>query len=177
MARMIIAGASEANRDQISRLLASSGYPVYRCCSSESSLRRALAESEDCILIFVGTMPDCTPDDLDWDYGDRMQILWIAKPSVLENCESAAVFRLPVPVSGQTIVGALEMLSQLHQQKMPKRTGTDKEIVEQAKKTLMDQLHLTEPEAHHLLQKQAMDHSVRMTEYAAKIVERGTGYA
>ena len=114
---MIIAGASEANRDQISRLLASSGYPVYRCCSSESSLRRALAESEDCILIFVGTMPDCTPDDLVWDYGDRMQILWIAKPSVLENCESAAVFRLPVPVSGQTIVGALDMLSQLHQQK------------------------------------------------------------
>ena len=30
----------------------------------------------------------------------------------------------------------------------------------------------TEPEAHHLLQKQAMDHSTKMAEYAARIVEQ-----
>ena len=44
--------------------------------------------------------------------------------------------------------------------------------MEQAKAILMKQLHLTEPEAHHLLQKQAMDHSTKMAEYAARIVEQ-----
>jgi AmiR/NasT family two-component response regulator len=37
----------------------------------------------------------------------------------------------------------------------------------------MKQLHITEPEAHHLLQKQAMDHGMKMTEYAGRIVKRG----
>ena len=172
MARMIIAGVSETSRDQITRLLASSGYSVYRCCTSGSSLRRALAESEDSILIYLGLLPDCMPEELAWDYGERVQILWIAKPAVLEDCESPEVFRLPVPVSGQAVIGALEMLNQLHRRQMPRRAGAEKELVEKAKAILMKQLHLTEPEAHHLLQKQAMDHSTKMAEYAARIVEQ-----
>ena len=171
MARMIIAGILETNRDQIARLLASSGYSVYRCCGSGSSLRRALSESEDSILIYLGLIPDCRPEELVWDYGDRVQILWIAKPAVLENCETPEIFRLTLPTSGQTVVGALEMLNQLHRRQMPRRLGADKELVEQAKEILMKQLHLTEPEAHHLLQKQAMDHSMKMTAYAARIVK------
>ena len=49
-----------------------------------------------------------TPDDLVWDYGDRIQILWIAKSNVLESSDSQEVFRLALPTSGQTILGALE---------------------------------------------------------------------
>ena len=173
MTRTIIAASSEASREQISHLLSSSGYNVYRSCASESSLRRALTESEDSILVFVGLLPDCRPDDLIWDYGDKVQILWIAKPAILEDCESREIFRLPLPTSGQTIIGALEMLLQLHRRNMPRRTGQDRELVEQAKAILMKQLQLTEPEAHHLLQKQAMDHGVKMTEYAEKIVNSG----
>ncbi len=175
MTRTIIAATSDASRDQMSRLLSSSGYAVYRCCASESSLRRALMESEDSILVFVGLLPDCKPDDLIWDYGDRVQILWIAKPAILEDCESREIFRLPLPTSGQMIIGALEMLLQLHRRNMPRRTGQDRELVEKAKAILMKQMQLTEPEAHHLLQKQAMDHGVKMTEYAAKIIRESGG--
>ena len=171
MARMIIASVSETNRDQISRLLTSSGYTVYRCCASGSSLRRALTESEDSILIIIGAFPDCKPDELIWDYGDRIQILWIAKPSVLADCDSPEIFRLPIPTSGQTVLGALEMLNQLHYRQMPRRSGTDKELVEQAKKILMKRMKISEPEAHHLLQRQAMNHGIRMTEYARKVIQ------
>ncbi|MBR2853315.1 MAG: ANTAR domain-containing protein [Clostridia bacterium] len=38
---------------------------------------------------------------------------------------------------------------------------------------MMKQLHITEPEAHHLMQKQAMDNGIKMTEYAERIVKRG----
>ena len=167
---MIIASVSEGSRDQMSRLLASSGYTVYRCCASESSLRRALTESEDSILIIIGGFPDCKVDELIWDYGDRVQILWIAKPAVLADCDSPVVFRLPVPTSGQTILGALEMLNQLHYRRMPRRSGAEKELVEQAKQMLMKQMRISEPEAHHLLQKQAMNHGMKMTEYARKVI-------
>ena len=170
MARMIIAGASETNRDQMSRLLASSGFSVFRSCASGSTLRRTISESEDCIVIMMGQLPDCKADELVWDYGDRVQILLIAKPEVLDDCESREIFKLAIPTSGRSITGALEMLNQLHAMRAPKRMGTERQVVEQAKEILMRQRGLSEPEAHHLLQKQAMDHGVKMTEYAAKII-------
>ena len=172
MARMIIASASDANRDQLARLLASSGFSVYRCCSSGSSLRRALSESEDSIVIFLGILPDCKPDELVWDYGERIQILLIAKPAQLEDCESKEIFRLQMPASGQAIVGAIEMLTQLHRMRMPRRMGSERQTVEEAKKILMARHGLSEPEAHHLLQKYAMDHGVKMADYAANIIRQ-----
>lgn len=173
MARMIIAGASETNRDQMSRLLASSGFSVFRSCASGSTLRRTISESEDCIVIMMGQLPDCKADELVWDYGDRVQILLIAKPEVLDDCESREIFKLAIPTSGRSITGALEMLNQLHAMRAPKRMGTERQVVEQAKEILMRQRGLTEPEAHHLLQKYAMDHGMKMADFAADIVRQG----
>ena len=172
MARMIIAGASETNRDQMSRLLASSGFSVFRSCASGSTLRRTISESEDCIVIMMGQLPDCKADELVWDYGDRVQILLIAKPEVLDDCESREIFKLAIPTSGRSITGALEMLNQLHAMRAPKRMGTERQVVEQAKEILMRQRGLSEPEAHHLLQKYAMDHGMKMADYAADILRQ-----
>ena len=174
VARMIIAGASDANRDQMTRLLASSGFSVYRSCGSAATLRRTISESEDCIVIMLGIMPDCKADELVWDYGDRVQVLLIAKAEVLDDCESREVFKLAVPTTGRAVVGALEMLNQLHGMRAPKRMGTERQVVEQAKGILMKQKGLTEPEAHHLLQKYAMDHGMKMSDYAADIVRQNT---
>ena len=172
MARIIIAGSTEQSREQLSRLLASSGHPVFRCCSNAGELRRVLNETEDGLLILAGRMADCRPDDLVWDYGERVRILLIAKPAQLEDVESREIFRLQMPASGQAIVGALEMLSQLHRMRMPRRMGTERQAVEEAKKILMSRHGLSEPEAHHLLQKYAMDHGVKMADYAADIVRQ-----
>ena len=172
MARMIIAGASETSRDQMTRLLASSGFSVFRVCASGSILRRTISESEDCIVIMMGQLPDCKADELVWDYGDRVQILLIARPEVLDDCESREIFKLAIPTSGRSITGALEMLNQLHAMRAPKRMGAERQVVEQAKEILMRQRGLTEPEAHHLLQKYAMDHGMKMSDYAADIVRQ-----
>ena len=152
-------------------MLASSGYSVYRCCGSGSSLRRALSESEDSILIYLGLIPDCRPEELVWDYGDRVQILWIAKPAVLENCETPEIFRLTMPASGQAVIGAVEMLSQLHRMNLPRRTGESKDVVERAKAVLMKQKGLSEPEAHRTMQQYAMNHGIKMAEFAAQILK------
>ena len=170
MARIIIAGSTEQSREQLSRLLASSGHPVFRCCSNAGELRRVLNETEDGLLILAGRMADCRPDDLVWDYGERVHILLIAREPVLEECESPDIFRLALPVSGQTVIGSVEMLTQMHRMRMPKRTGADKQIVEQAKELLMRRHGISEAEAHRTLQRFAMDHGMKMTEYAEKII-------
>lgn len=171
MARIVIASQSETSRVRLSRLLASSGFQVFRCCVTAAELRRAVSESEDCIVVMAGTIPECKPDDLVWDYGDSIRLLLIAKQQVLDDVESSRVFRLALPVNGQAVVGALEMLTQMHRMTLPRRSGESKTVVERAKALLMKQKSLTEPEAHRAMQQYAMNHGIRMADFAARILE------
>jgi len=171
VARIVIVSQSEDSRTKLFRLLASSGFQVFRSCSSGSELRRALSESEDCVVVMIGFTPDCKPDELMWDYRENIQILLIAKQSVLENVESPEIFRLTMPASGQAVIGAVEMLSQLHRMKLPKRTGENKDIVDRAKAVLMKKQGLSEPEAHRAMQQYAMNHGMKMAEFARQILD------
>ena len=173
MARIVIVSQSEDSRTKLFRLLASSGFQVFRSCSSGSELRRALSESEDCVVVMIGFTPDCKPDELMWDYRENIQILLIAKQSVLENVESPEIFRLTMPASGQAVIGAVEMLSQLHRMKLPKRTGENKDIVDRAKAVLMKKQGLSEPEAHRAMQQYAMRHNLKMKDHALQILQGG----
>ena len=175
MARIVIASAADAAREHLSQLLISSGFSIFRCCASGSELRRTLNECEDGVVIMMGPLPGCKPDELQWDYSERIQILLIAKPVVLESCEAPGIFRLALPASSQAVIGAVDMLNQLHQMRLPKRMGGEKQIVEQAKQLLMKRQSLTEPEAHRALQKYAMNHGMKMADYAAQIVKGDGG--
>ena len=172
MARIVVVSQSEDSRTKLYRLLISSGFQVFRSCASGSELRRALSESEDCVVVMIGFTPDCKPDELMWDYKGSIQILLIAKQSVLENIESPEIFRLTMPASGQAVIGAVEMLSQLHRMRLPHRTGESKDIVDRAKAVLMKQKGLSEPEAHRTMQQYAMNHGIKMADFAQRILEQ-----
>ncbi len=174
MARMIIAAASEKVREQLSRLLASSGYNVFRVCASGGELRRTLGSCEDGIVIIAGGLPDSPTDELAEDFRDSFQFLLVGRPDTLAACESPRVFRLNYPCPGSAVTGALEMLSQLHAMGLPKRSAGDRELVEQAKALLMREYGLTEPEAHRMMQRSAMRRNVKMTEYAIWLLQGGT---
>ncbi len=175
MARIVIAGSSGQSRAQMASLLSSSGHAVFRVCASEGELRRALNDGEDGLLILAGQMQDCGVDELFWDYGERVHFLLIARPPELEKCEEAGVFRLALPTSRQAVLGAVEMLSQLHGMRLPKRAADEKRAVEDAKRLLMQRRGLTEPQAHRALQQYAMDHGLRMADCAARIVREDGG--
>lgn len=171
MARIIIASASEESGAQLSRLLASSGFPVFRRCGSGGELRRTISECGDAIVLMAGILPDCKPDELQLDWGDCVEIMLLGKPALLTTCDSPQVFRLALPASGQAVIGAVEMLSQLHRMRLPKRSGADRQLVEKAKGILMRTRGLTESEAHRAMQQYAMRHGVKMADYAARIIQ------
>ncbi len=170
MARIVIASASDSMLEQLSRLLASSGHTLFRTCTSESELRRALDACEDGVAVLAGMLPGLHVDNLAWDYGPQIQILMIARPEVLNRVDAENIFRLPVPASGQSILGALEMLTQLHGMNMPRRRGSEKETVEAAKRILMKREGIPEGVAHRKMQQYAMNHGMKMSEYAAQIL-------
>ena len=170
MPRIIIAGASEASRTQLNRLLTASGFGVFRLCGSEGELRRTLTECEDGIVLICAI----NPDDIAVDFGDSFQFLMIGRPESLSACESTQVFKLAYPCAGSTVIGAIEMLSQLHYMRLPHRAGTDRALVEEAKRLLMAQYQIDEPEAHRRMQRYAMGHGIKMTEYAQLLLQGGS---
>ena len=172
MARIVVASRTEDSRTRLSALLTSSGFQVFRCCASGSELRRALSESEDCVVVMAGLLPDCVPDELLWDYRSSVQLLLIARQTVLDNVESPEIFRLTMPASGQAVIGAVEMLSQLHRMRLPHRTGESRDLVDRAKAVLMKQKGMTEPEAHRAMQQYAMNHGMKMADFARRILEQ-----
>ena len=171
MARIIIAGASEANRAQLNRLLASSGHGVFRLCASEGELRRTLTECEDGVVLLSGMQPD----DVAADFAGSFQFLLIGRPEALSACESPRVFKLAYPCSGSAVIGAVEMLSQLHSMGLPRRQGEERALVEQAKRLLMDRYHIDEPTAHRRMQQYAMKHNLKMTDYARALLTAPDG--
>ena len=166
MARIVIASPSEASRTQLSRLLASSGHSVFRLCASEGELRRTLTACEDGIVIVSGMRPD----DIAADFEGSFQFLLIGRPETLDACESPRVFRLAYPCAGSAVLGAVEMLSQLHSMRLPHRQGADRALVEDAKRLLMARYQIDEPQAHRRMQQYAMRHGIKMTDYAAQIL-------
>ena len=170
MTRIIIAGTSGSARAKLSGLLASCGCPPFRCCASESELRRAVNACSDGVVILAGGFPGLDPDDLAWDYAGHIHILLIARPSVLDRCEAAEITRLPAPASARSVTDAVLALLRSHQDSLPKRTGRDREIVDRAKGLLMAAHGLTEPQAHHCIQRHAMDRGIRMTDLASEIL-------
>ncbi len=175
MARIVIVGASEASRTQLSRLLASSGHSVFRICASGGELRRTLTECEDGIVLLSGQQLGIQPDDIASDFGDSFQLLLIGRPETLSACESSQVFKLAYPCPGSAVLGAVEMLMQLHSMQMPRRQGRDRALVEDAKRLLMDRFDIDEPEAHRRMQQYAMRHGIKMTKYAAMLLENSEG--
>ena len=174
MARLVIVGASEASRAQLYRLLGASGFGVFRMCASGGELRRTLNACEDGIVIIAGALPDCRPDDLIEDFGDSFQMLLIGRPEALSACESIRVFKLNYPCAGSAVIGAVEMLSQLHGMGLPKRAEADRRLVERAKALMMRETGIDEPEAHRRMQQYAMRHGVKMTDYAIQLLQGGT---
>ncbi len=166
MPRIIIAGPSEASRTQLNRLLTASGFGVFRLCGSEGELRRTLTECEDGIVLVCAM----NPDDIAADFGDSFQFLMIGRPESISACESTQVFKLAYPCAGSAVIGAIEMLSQLHYMRLPHRRGRDKTLVEDAKRLLMRRYQIDEPEAHRRMQQYAMRHNMKMTDYAAELL-------
>ena len=170
MARIVIASPSEACRTQLSRLLASSGHSTFRLCASEGELRRTLTECEDGVVLVSGLQPD----DVASDFEGRFKFLLIGRPETLNACESAQVFKLAYPCSGSAVLGAVEMLTQLHSMQLPHRRGRDRALVEEAKRLLMNRYRIDEPEAHRRMQQYAMRHNMKMTDYAAQLLQGGS---
>lgn len=171
MAKIVVAFSRKDLNEQFSRALEAEGFEVFRTCVTGNEVIRAFNMCQDGILLCGFRFADRTADMLAADLGDRVLTLVVGKPEQLELCESYEIFKLVWPATRSELAGALRMLVQLHYKRLPHRSSEEKDLIEKAKKKLMEEKGCTEKEAHQTLQKISMRSGMKMSESAKQILD------
>lgn len=175
MDTVIVAFENRAMCQRFSELLESSGTAVCLTCHSGDQVRRLLSRQQ---IYCVICGPHLTDGPAEWLYEDLpavCSLLLVGPQHMLDACSSREIFKLATPIRKEEALSTVRLLLQFgHRMERvlrPKRSGAEQELVERAKRVLMDQDGISEEEAHRLLQKRSMDAGCRMVQTARTILE------
>jgi len=180
---LLVSSSPKFNESMLALLPESRFYPV-AAVSDVSSARRRLLESKYDIVIINAPLPD--------DFGTRLAlcicensgagVLLLVKaehyPDINGRVSPFGVLVLPKPASSQTVSQSLQLLCGTRERlrRMEQKTASIEEkmgeirIINRAKLLLMEQLKMTEKEAHRFIEKQAMDRCVTRITIAQSIL-------
>ena len=181
---LVVSAVSKFNDALTSLLPNSDYYPVCFVSNISAARREILARSYDFVIINA-PLPD--------DYGTRLAIdlslrpetvvLLLLRPDVYEEIDAKVtphgVFTLQKPIPSQTLQQGLKWMASARERlrKLERKTATVEEkmeeirLVNRAKWILIEQFKMTEAEAHHHIEKQAMDRCVSKKEIALGIMK------
>ena len=133
-------------------------------------MRRLAAHLEVRLVITGWMLSDGPADRLSSDLPNCVHIL-VARQGQLDQC-SEGVVGLPAPLSKNDLISTIRTLMNDplpdSSASMQKRRG--QEVVEAAKRLLMDRNHMSESQAHRFLQKTSMDSCITMVQTAQRIL-------
>lgn len=180
---LLVSSSPKFNESMLALLPESRFYPV-AAVSDVSSARRRLLQSKYDIVIINAPLPD--------DFGTRLAlnicdnsgtaVLLFVKaehyPDINGRVSLFGVLALPKPASSQTVSQSLQLLCGTRERlrRMEQKTASIEEkmeeirIINRAKLLLMEQLKMTEKEAHRFIEKQAMDRCVTRITIAQSIL-------
>ena len=182
---LLVSSSPKFNESMLALLPESRFYPV-AAVSDVSSARRRLLESKYDIVIINAPLPD--------DFGTRLAlnicdnsgtaVLLFVKaehyPDINGRVSPFGVLVLPKPATSQAVSQSLQLLCGTRERlrRMEQKTASIEEkmeeirIINRAKLLLMEQLKMTEKEAHRFIEKQAMDQRLTRARVAQLILDR-----
>ena len=170
MVKILVAFPTQTRCDRFKAALEEAGYSVFRCCTSAAEVKRSINQCGEGVVISAFRLPDSTAVDMAEDLQGQASVLVMGKPDELANCDYPGIFRLPVPCARGELASAVSILMQMIKMRRPRRSFEERQLVEAAKQLLMTKANLSEPEAHHALQKGAMDRGMKLTDYATWVL-------
>ena len=181
---VLVVSVSENFNNALSALLPVSRYDPIRYVSGISAAKRTLSERDfDLVIVNSPLYEDIgTEFAIDAGSNSRTTVMFIAGADVLEGLRekfiAAGVFPLPKPLTTQTFSLALdwsvcvrERLRKLETKAISiEEKMTEIRLVNRAKWLLITELKMEEPQAHHFIEKQAMDRCITRREIAEEII-------
>lgn len=182
--RVLAAGCNDKICESISGLLPSSDYEPIQRAATAGETRRMLLETDLDIVILNAPLKDEFGTQLAMDLAeDNLSVLLLVPAEVYEQVcfkvEDLGVVTLPKPVSRQSLYSAIKVLTALRGKllRMNQKIHTlqdkmqDIRIINRAKWLLIENCHMTEENAHHLIERRAMDLRISKRD-AAEIIIR-----
>ncbi len=181
---ILLVSASDKFNSSLLPLLSGNSYNNVTVSSDISAARRLFAENSYDFVIVNTPLPD--------DFGTRFAldvceqsatgVMLLVKaehyPDISERVSRFGVFTLSKPTTSQMISQSLMLLSATRERlrRMEQKTASIEEkmeeirIVNRAKWLLIEQLKMTEGEAHRYIEKQAMDRCISKRSVAESII-------
>ena len=181
--RVLIVGANDKTFALLSQLLQSGSYETPLRSGTAGEARRMLLETNADIVIINAPLRDEFGTQLALNLADDNLAVILLVPGesydqVCYKVEDDGVLTLGKPLSSQTLQTAIRLATALRAklQKLDKKNQAlqekmqDIRTVNRAKWLLMEQLRMTENEAHYYIEKQAMDMRLSRREVAENII-------
>lgn len=188
---VLLISSSEKFCSAMHALLPMTDYYPVTAVRSAGEARRRLTEASCDLVLILSPLPD--------EFGSRLAmdictssdtgVLLMVKRDVYDDVYAKVMDRgvmvLPVPASTQMIEQSLRMLcaSRERLRRMEEKQATVEEkiaeirLVNRAKWLLIERLHVSEAEAHRLIEKQAMDSRLSRREIADRILRDPDGWS
>lgn len=174
MIRTIIAVSDDILSQNISQTLSHRGIAVRYRCRTGAEVLRAVREMDGGVVICTVKLNDMTAAKLADRLDGQALLLVLAKGSQLPLYEHDDLFTMTVPLRPAEFVGAVQMLLQMDAMRASRAISTRSDeaqrTIANAKALLMSQHHLSEAEAHRLLQKRSMSSGTPMEHVARTLL-------
>ena len=183
---VLLVSSSEKFNSALMEFLPSSLYSPVRTAPGISAAKRALLERSYDFVIINTPLPDEYGDTLAMDItsGKDSVVLMIVKADILEEVHSKVydrgVYTLGKPASPASISQALRWMSATRERLRGmegSHASLDQKMLQirqtnRAKWLLIEHLHMSEDEAHHYIEKQAMDSGMTKSAVVDSIIAK-----
>lgn len=181
--RVLIVGANDKICAFVNEILPKSDYEPLIRAESSGAARRLMLDSNVDLAILNTPLKEEFGTQLALDLADNnIGVLLLVQTDVFDQTcykvEDNGVLTLAKPMTRQSFYGAVKLLSAMRYklQKLDKRNQVlqekmlDIRAVNRAKWLLIERHHMTEDQAHHYIEKQAMDTRLSRREVAENII-------
>ncbi len=186
---LVVSGAK--NREGLARFLESCGCREVVTAASGDEARRLLGEREYGLVVVAAPLPDEFGRELALHAADSTDssVLFLAGPGhaqeVAAGLREYGVAVVPTPLSRQTLSQVVELLEASRRRTLRLREENrrltrrleEMRLVSRAKCLLIQYAGMTEEEAHHALERQAMNRRCTRAEAAREMIVSSEGSA
>lgn len=185
---ILIVSAADSFTSVLTCLLPEARYAPVHIASSINAAKRTAAEQAFDFVIINSPLPDDVGTHFAIDLcTDRQTVVLLLVKNEIhavihDKTAEYGIFTLPKPTSKLTMIQALswmesarERLRQFERKSLSlEEKMAEIRLVNKAKWILISELHMSEPDAHHYIEKQAMDHCCTKKRIAEDIIKTYT---
>lgn len=178
MANIIVAFAKQEDAKCIKNILMRNGFDVVAVCTSGAQAISSTDGLSSGIVVCGFRFRDMIFTELKSCLPQNFEMLLVASPNKWSGQDVGSTVCLPMPLKIHDLVTTLEMMCEsqrkrkrkLRQLQPPKRNEGEKEIIEEAKRLLIERNQMSEEEAHRYIQKCSMTSGCNLVETAQMVI-------